>query len=138
MTGEDLGYLLQHVMDQGALDIYYTPVHMKKDRPAIQITTLTKLEDKERFQKLLLRETSTFGVRTTVMQREILKREAKVLKTEYGDLRIKCGYLDGRLIKVTPEFESVRLLTEATQINFHTMYNFCIGEIDHYIKKEAN
>jgi len=136
MTGEDLGYLLPMIMDQGALDIYYTPVYMKKNRPAIQITTLCKVEDKAKFQEILLKKTSTFGVRTTTMQRAILERSFRELKTKNGILKIKCGYLDGKLIKVTPEFESVRQLAKQKQCDFHSMYNYCIGEVAQYMSKK--
>jgi len=136
MAGEDLGYLLPMIMEQGALDIYYTPIHMKKNRPAVQITTLCKVEDKAKFQEILLKNTSTFGVRTTTMQRAILERNFRELRTKNGILKIKCGYLNGKLVKVTPEFESVRQLAEQKQCNFHSMYNFCIGEAAQYMIKK--
>lgn len=124
---------MQVLLDKGALDVYYTPAVMKKNRPGYQLTLLCRPKDRDKFERTLLLETSTFGVRTTRMVRSILDRRAETLNVNDGVLKVKCGYLEGRLIKVTPEYESVRELAESNRVSFMTMYQRCLGRINaHY------
>ncbi|WP_332236868.1 nickel pincer cofactor biosynthesis protein LarC [Sporolactobacillus sp. KGMB 08714] len=133
MTGEVLGNFLQETMADGALDIYYTPIIMKKNRPAFQITLLCKLADRAKFERRLLTETSTFGVRIAKMTRAILDRRFETLVLDEGELKVKCGYYQDKLVKVTPEYEAVKHLAEANRLSFLVMYNLSVSAIqNHY------
>lgn len=129
ITGESLGDLIQSVMDDGALDIYYTPVVMKKNRPAYQITLLCKVQDADHFKKRLLVETTTFGVRSTLKERAILTREYTEIPLGQGMLKVKKGYYEGKLVKVTPEYESIHELAKANEVPYNQMYNRALGAI---------
>ena len=107
-TGEALGYVMEKILEQGALDVYFTPVSMKKSRPGILITILTKEEKASVLEEVLLRETSTFGVRRSEWSRRILTREFKTIETIYGKIVVKIGSLEGKVIKVSPEYEDVK------------------------------
>ena len=102
---------------------------MKKNRPGYQLTLLCHLEDRERFEHELLVGTSTFGVRSVAMPRAILDRRFDEIALDDGILKVKCGFLDRKLIKVTPEYESVRELAAANHVSFMTMYQHCLGAI---------
>jgi uncharacterized protein (TIGR00299 family) protein len=107
-SGEGLGHVMEKLLAEGALDVYFTPVTMKKSRPGTLITVLAKPENSFYFEELLLRETSTFGVRKTEWSRRILSREFKKVETIYGEITVKVGILEGEIIKMYPEYEEVK------------------------------
>lgn len=107
-TGETLGYVMEKLLAEGALDVYYTPVAMKKSRPGTLITVLAKPEHAFKLEDILLRETSTFGVRKTEWTRRILERDFKAVDTAYGPVTVKVGMLEGEILKLSPEFEDVK------------------------------
>jgi hypothetical protein len=106
MTGEEIGYATGVLMEAGALDVYTTPIGMKKNRPGILFTMLVKPEDKEKFAKLVFENTTTIGIRYNEMDRfRLARREEKVL-TKYGEVRVKVteGY---GVIKAKPEYDDI-------------------------------
>lgn len=106
MTGEEIGYATGVLMEEGALDVYTTPIGMKKNRPGILFTMLVKPEDKEKFAKLVFENTTTIGIRYNEMDRfRLARREEKVL-TKYGKVRVKVteGY---GVIKAKPEYDDI-------------------------------
>src|SRR5215813_13451600 len=111
------GYLMEKALSAGALDIFYTPAQMKKNRPGVLLTLLCNPPDRERMCDLIFRETTTLGVRFRNEQREILKREFVSVETEYGPIRIKVSRAsDGRVMNVSPEFEDCRAAAEKHQV----------------------
>ena len=121
-TGETLGYVMEKLLDAGALDVYYTPVAMKKSRPGTLITVLAKPQDAFLLEDILLRETSTFGVRKADWTRRILDREFKTVDTAYGRITVKVGSLDGEIIKVSPEFEEVKTAAAAHNVPLRDVF----------------
>lgn len=100
-----LGYLLESLLDEGALDVFYTPVHMKKNRPGVLLTLLCEPADRRRLCALIFRETTTFGVRYRIEQRDVLDRAHVTVVTPYGEIRIKVGRsTEDEAAKGTPEF----------------------------------
>ncbi|RZT21440.1 nickel pincer cofactor biosynthesis protein LarC [Fictibacillus sp. BK138] len=122
-TGEALGYLMEKMLNEGALDVYFTPVTMKKSRPGTLITVLVKPEQVFSLEELLLRETSTFGVRKSEWSRRILSREFKDVETAYGKITVKVGKLEGNIIKVFPEYEDVKKASYQHNISFVDVYS---------------
>jgi uncharacterized protein (TIGR00299 family) protein len=112
MTPEVLAHALDRAMAAGALDAFVVPCFMKKGRPGHLVTILTRPELEEEATVLLLRETSTFGVRRRTERRSILRREAGTIETPWGTVRIKVGALGAGATRVTPEFESLRTIAE--------------------------
>ncbi|MDY6338934.1 MAG: nickel pincer cofactor biosynthesis protein LarC [Saccharofermentans sp.] len=107
MTGEEIGYATGVLMDSGALDVFTTSVYMKKNRPGILFTVLVKIEDKEKFAKLIFENTTTIGIRYSEMERfKLARREEKVM-TKYGEVSFKVSEGFG-VTKVKPEFEDIK------------------------------
>ena len=106
MTGEEIGYATGVLMDSGALDVFTTPVFMKKNRPGILFTVLVKAEEKEKFAGLIFENTSTIGIRYVEMDRfKLARREEKVM-TKYGEIRVKVSEGFG-VTKAKPEYDDV-------------------------------
>ena len=107
MTGEEIGYSTGVLMESGALDVFTTSVYMKKNRPGILFTVLVKLEDKEKFAKLIFENTTTIGIRFSEMERfKLARREEKVM-TRFGEVSFKVSEGFG-VSKVKPEYDDVK------------------------------
>lgn len=89
-TGEALGYVMERLMKAGARDVHYTPVFMKKNRPAYQLNVICKEEDIEKLEGIIFRETTTIGIRRQKMERSVLKRQVKTVKTSLGEAGSRC------------------------------------------------
>jgi hypothetical protein len=109
-TGEMLGHFIPLAMAAGALDVFYVPVLMKKNRPGVLLTVLCAESEADRFSGLILRETTAFGVRRRVAERRKLRREIRKAKTRYGVVELKVGLLGGEVVQAAPEYESCRKL----------------------------
>jgi len=105
MTGEALGYVLERLMEEGALDAWFTPIYMKKGRPGILLSVLCRPDDAQYLRTLLLRETSTLGVRWSSMDREVTERHWCRVETRWGAVRTKVKSLNGQAIAAKPEYE---------------------------------
>ena len=112
ISSEVLGHFLELALAAGALDVFYTPIQMKKSRPGALLTVLCAEADADRFTESILRETTAFGVRRTFAERRKLKREIKTVETEHGPVEVKIGLLNGKAIQIAPEYESCRALAE--------------------------
>lgn len=110
MNPQIYGYLLERALSAGALDVFTTPVQMKKNRPGTLLTVLCKPQDADTLTSLIFAETTTFGVRTTTAKRRILPREHINVTTIFGDVRIKLSRINGMIRHVSPEFEDCRKL----------------------------
>jgi pyridinium-3,5-bisthiocarboxylic acid mononucleotide nickel chelatase len=110
MNPQIYGYFLEKALGMGALDVYTTPVQMKKNRPGTLLTVLCRPEDTQGLMDLIFAETTTFGVRTYRARRRVLPREWVSVATDYGDVRIKVSRVNGRILHVAPEFEDCKKL----------------------------
>jgi pyridinium-3,5-bisthiocarboxylic acid mononucleotide nickel chelatase len=115
MNPQIYGYVLEKALAAGALDVYTTPIQMKKNRPGTLLTMLCKPPDANALTSLIFAETTTFGVRTYRAQRRVLPRESINVTTTYGDVRIKLSRVNGRILHVAPEYDDCRKL--ATEKN---------------------
>lgn len=105
MTGEELGYVLERALAEGALEAWFTPVYMKKNRPGVILSVLCHPTDAARFAEFLLRETSTLGVRHCLMERTIAERTVFRVATPWGEVRCKAKRLGGEIVSIKPEYE---------------------------------
>lgn len=113
LSPQVLGHLMEQAFAAGALDLFYTPVQMKKNRPGVLLTLLCKPEERARLSELIFRETTTLGVRYREEQREILRREFVIVSTAFGDIRLKVAKnSDGQVLNVAPEYEDCRAAAE--------------------------
>ena len=104
----------EKLMEAGALDVFKTTVQMKKNRPGVKLTVICDRENEEELAEIIFRETTTLGVRVKEVRRRKLDREINQVSTEYGNVKVKVGYLDGSPVNYSPEFESCRKLSEKT------------------------
>jgi hypothetical protein len=109
---EALGRFMERALEAGALDVFYTPVQMKKNRPGVILTVLCAESAGDQFSELMLRETTAFGVRRATHERRKLKRESAEVKTRFGNVAVKIGRLNGKPIQISPEYESCRKLAD--------------------------
>jgi pyridinium-3,5-bisthiocarboxylic acid mononucleotide nickel chelatase len=123
MNPQIYGYFLDRALAAGALDVYTTPVHMKKNRPGTLLTVLCKPRDANALTSLIFAETTTFGVRTTSAQRRILPREHVSVSTAFGDVRLKLSRVKGRILHVSPEFEDCRKLALEKNVPLQQVIN---------------
>ncbi len=121
MNPQIFGYFLERALTAGALDVFATAIHMKKNRPAMLVTVLCKPEDEPKFQELFFAETTTLGVRSTAAQRRILPRESVTISTKFGEARVKLSRIDGAVRHASPEFDDCRKLAEEKNVPLHTV-----------------
>ncbi len=105
MSPQVYGYFAERALEVGALDVFSIPVQMKKNRPGQLVTVLCKPADKEKFSEMLFRETTTLGVRQSIVQRRTLERESIAVETSHGAIRMKIARLNGHILNVAPEYE---------------------------------
>lgn len=122
-TGEALGYVMEKLLAAGALDVYFTAVTMKKSRPGTLITVLTLPENVFVLEDILLRETTTFGVRKSQWTRRILAREFIKVVTEFGEVTVKVGKVGDEIIKMSPEYEDVKQVAIKNDVTLLAVYN---------------
>lgn len=117
-NGEALGFLMERLMQAGARDVHYTPVYMKKNRPAYQVNVICKKEDAAKLEKLIFQGTTTIGIRRIYMERSILKREAAEIDTPFGKMKVKvCDLPDGK--RIYPEYEEVARICRETGLSYY-------------------
>ena len=114
MNPQIFGHVMAKLFQAGALDVYFTPIFMKKNRPATMLSVIGRKEDEKSICDLLLRETSTLGVRVKPIWRHEAERTIRIIETCYGQVPVKLKILDGDIIQATPEFDDcVRLAEQA-------------------------
>ncbi len=127
MTGEAMGYALEKLFEAGAADAFFTPIYMKKNRPAYMLSCICPEAKAEAVTRAIFRHTTTLGVRRTVCERSILARKEYTTQTTVGNVRVKCS--EGYGVKrVKPEFDDLRAIAEAKGMS--------VVEVDGIIKKE--
>jgi uncharacterized protein (TIGR00299 family) protein len=122
LSGEVLGGLMERLFQAGALDVTYTPMQMKKNRPAIQVSVIAPLDQADALATLLLRETTTLGVRVSRWRRLKAERRQEVVETPLGPVRVKLKMLEGRVVSVAPEYEDCRQLAQQTSLPLREVY----------------
>ncbi|MCC6822289.1 MAG: nickel pincer cofactor biosynthesis protein LarC [Verrucomicrobia subdivision 3 bacterium] len=122
ISGEILGRLVETALAAGALDVFHTPIQMKKNRPGVLLTVLCAEAEADQFSEMILRETTAFGVRRTLAERRKLRREFTVVKTQFGSVTVKLGRLNGKVVQAAPEFESCKQLAAAKKVPLKQVY----------------
>ena len=111
MTGEEIGYATGVLMENGALDVFTTPVYMKKNRPGILLTVIAKPEDKEKFAKLVFENTKTIGIRYIAMDRFRMSRREEKVMTRFGEASVKISEGFG-VTRVKPEADDASAIAD--------------------------
>lgn len=131
MPAEMLGHFIEDALSQGALDVYYTPITMKKSRPAVQLSVICPISKASFFENYILRHTSSLGVRSYSVRRTILDRDFTTLDTDYGKVTIKLGILADKVIKAKPEFSDLQAIADRTQLPLQQIYQHVMSQIEH-------
>lgn len=129
MSPEISGYVMDKLLEHGALDVFFVPILMKKGRAAIKINVLCSSSTRDLLIKTLLTETTTFGVRFYTADRVILNRDYVEINTEWGPVRAKRGYLNGDLIKTVPEYEDCKSLAEQNGVSLQSVFQEALRKI---------
>jgi uncharacterized protein (TIGR00299 family) protein len=122
MNPELYGYLLERLLAAGALDAYLTPIIMKKSRPGVVLAALTVPERSADLEEIIFAESTSLGIRRSVMTRNKLERSQTVVQTIFGPIRIKIGKRSGRVVTVAPEFEDCQAAAKAHNAALKTVY----------------
>ena len=113
-SGEVLGHAMERLLAEGALDVFATPIQMKKSRPGVRLTVIAEPARLDALAEVLFRETSTFGVRYHEVRRTKLAREIVTVPTPHGPVRVKLGRRAGQVLTREPEYEDCRRLAQTT------------------------
>jgi pyridinium-3,5-bisthiocarboxylic acid mononucleotide nickel chelatase len=122
MNPEWFEYAQEQLFAHGALDVFYTPIFMKKNRPATKLTLLCETGQVDRMVDILFHNTSTFGVRTYEVRRQKLHRSSQLVETPYGPVSVKIGQWRGQVVQVSPEYESCRRVARRCNVPLKDVY----------------
>ncbi|HOW71736.1 MAG TPA: nickel pincer cofactor biosynthesis protein LarC [Phycisphaerae bacterium] len=112
VTAETIGYVCERLLAAGAMDVFTSPITMKKNRPATLLTVLASSDLRSVVENILFSETTTFGVRVHPVRRSKLSRSITTVETEFGPIPVKVGRRSGRVVRVSPEYEDCRAAAE--------------------------
>ena len=127
LPGEGFGFLMERLLEAGALDVYFTPVQMKKNRPGTLVTMLCRRPRLEELAALLLMESGSLGCRYTSAARFEAEREVAEVETAFGTVRVKRARLDGRPLSAAPEFEDCRRIALASGVPWRDVYRAALA-----------
>ena len=128
VTGEVLGYTQERLFDLGALDVWHTPIQMKKNRPGVILSALLPQTLETAAVELILRETPTLGVRSRPVQRYVAEREVVAMETSLGTVRAKVKSLAGEVVAAAPEYEDCRRIALETGRPLQEVYRMAEQE----------
>ena len=126
LSPEILGAVTEELLKAGALDVFLTPIQMKKNRPGVQLTALCEEAAVGRVAELIFRHTTSFGVRMDRVERVKLERRFETVETAYGAVTVKIGSLGGETVQVSPEFESCRAVSEKSGQPIRVIYEAAV------------
>jgi uncharacterized protein (TIGR00299 family) protein len=132
LSPEILGAVMDKLFAAGALDVFFTPVHMKKNRPGVQISVLAECATVGALSDLLFRETSAFGLRMHTTQRLKLARRFATVSTPFGEIRIKIGERGEEIVQAAPEFEDCRAASEKSGEPLRVIYEAALAAFKNY------
>jgi pyridinium-3,5-bisthiocarboxylic acid mononucleotide nickel chelatase len=126
MNPQMFGHVMNRLFSAGALDVYLTPIYMKKNRPATLLGVVARREDEPVLAKIILTETSTLGMRVQPVYRYTAQREMKTVETRFGPVPVKLKLLDGRPIQATPEYDVCAKIAEERGVAISEVYTAAV------------
>lgn len=126
-TGEQLGFALERLFEAGALDVWHTPIQMKKNRPGVLLSALGPASLESRLAEVFLRDTPTLGVRVRPVGRYVAGRDIVTVETEYGPMRLKRKWLAGELVSAAPEYEDVAAAARERGVGWSAVSDAAMG-----------
>lgn len=129
-SGEVLGYCMEKLFKAGALDVYFTPIQMKKQRPGVKLSVICNKQDTEKLAKIIFEETTTTGVRINETKRIKVSEEIVKINVHGGIIRVKTGYYDNKLVNISPEYEDCRKIALENNISLKEVFDLAIKEFN--------
>lgn len=129
------GYVIDRLLEGGALDVFGTPVQMKKNRPGNLLTVLAKRDDADKLTQIIFAETTTLGVRRREEKRQVLARKWQTVPTRFGDVRIKIASLNGTVTSYAPEYEDCRRIAAEHRVPLKLVMQEAVQEYLHSKKQ---
>ena len=126
-SGEALGYVVEKLLSEGARDVHFIPVFMKKNRPAYQLNVICSEEDIEKFEQIIFEETTTIGIRKQKIEMTMLKTELKIIDTSLGKAQVKICDLKNEK-RIYPEYNSIVEICKKSGKSYQEIYQFIINE----------
>ena len=123
MSGEMLGYVQERLFNLGARDVWFTPIQMKKNRPATLLSVIVSADNESEIVDLVMRETSTLGVRVRQLERIEAEREVVQIETSLGKVAVKIKLLNGVVVSVAPEYEDARARALEHSLSLHEVFS---------------
>lgn len=126
-SGEALGYIVEKLLSEGARDVHFIPVFMKKNRPAYQLNVICREEDIEKFEQIIFEETTTIGIRKQKMEMTMLKTELKIIDTSLGKAQVKICDLKNEK-RIYSEYNSIVEICKKSGKSYQEIYQFIVNE----------
>lgn len=121
-TGENLGFIIDRLLDSGARDVYYTPIYMKKNRPAYQLNVICTAKTAAKLEDIIFKNTTTIGIRKIQMERSILKRQIQKIQTSLGEVQVKICQLPSGEERIYPEYDSIIKICTEKNMSYIDVY----------------
>ncbi len=122
MNPELYSAVMEELFLAGAVDVFITPIIMKKGRPASILTALTPSEGVDKVVEVFFRETTSIGVRIKQVEKRFLPRKIVEVSTPWGSVKAKMCYLNGEMVNIAPEYEDCRRLSRETGVALKKIY----------------
>jgi len=122
ISAQALGHVMGRLFSAGALDVYFTPIYMKKNRPATMLSVIARKSEEAALARLILEETTTFGMRVQPIYRYEAERAFRNVQTEYGEVPLKLKILDGKVVQAAPEYEVCARLANEHNVPLAKVY----------------
>jgi len=123
MNPEVFGFVMERLFEQGALDVYWIPVFMKKNRPGTMVQVVCPMERRDDLSRCMFKETTTLGIRQTAVQRRLLKRELMTVQTSYGPVPVKRVTSPDGSMRLVPEYEACRAVALERSLPLRAVYD---------------
>ncbi len=137
LSPQVLGFVMERAFELGALDCWFTPIQMKKNRPAVMLSVLCENEQRAGLTEMIYDETTTLGLRVRSVERECLEREVVRVATAFGEIDVKIGKLEGRVVNAMPEYEQVRRIAVEKGVAFRIIRDAALAEFNLTRSKSA-
>lgn len=130
MNPEIYSYLIDLLLEAGAREVYLTPIIMKKGRPGTLLSVLCGIDQLETMETLIFQETTTLGLRYHPTTCHRLERKIKMISTPWGEIPVKIGLKDGKIINLAPEYENCVFAAKQYHIPLKRVYDFIKGKLE--------
>ena len=121
LSPQVFGHVMERALQLGALDCYFTPIQMKKNRPGVLLSVLCRAEEKAAITQMLFAETTTLGIRSYAVDRQALERQVVKVETQYGAIDVKVAWMNGHIVNEMPEFDQVQSAANQAGVPFRAV-----------------